>query len=338
MKRHPIIIQEDTIEKLVKRIYEEVSKHGENITSFEGKLKVLNGVTLILENPSDISERYPYWDEASEKWYLQNFVSPQVGPPETINRPIIYPYTYSWRSHYYDQGWGYVFLIATILQQLNYSSLPFSRAEDLNQLISETYRQVHPDVLMAVLAWIGKTNLEQFIAQPDSLSGILSLTRRNVIAEVVAQLQSSTYSNHALTPSMHYIYTDNFGFLNHTPAIQSYQVITDFDSKMNPVGFESFHLQKTMSADGSGQLDFAHDIEWGKIIQEKTGLPLTRITIYVNQLFLDTKGDQTPPQNIMQSLLSSIDGYEAANYDIQKRFETNAHRQKLDAILEKLNP
>jgi hypothetical protein len=337
IKNNSAIIAGDSLGRIIRDAFDHVNNHGQDVMRASGKYKICRGMTLVWNDPQEKKDRYPYWDEDSEHWYLENFVDEHTGPPEAENQEIILPFTYSWRSNYYDHGWGYVFHVAKLLRQLNYSEIPFTRAEDINELIKETYRAVHPDILMAVIAWIGKQTLEDFITQPDLATAILSFNRQNAVQNIVNKFSHSVLTNHAITPSMFYPATDYFSIFTHIPSFQSYQVLAVIDAKNSPIGFETFHVQRSMSAEGNGQLDFCHAAAWAKFIAENTGLPHIRTSIFINELYIKTEKQKVTPTNIKDLVIQATDGYEAAYLDINKRLESAEHVRKVDVILNLLN-
>ncbi|MCA9392045.1 hypothetical protein KC614_02460 [candidate division WWE3 bacterium] len=329
------IVKESTIQRIVDNAYSHVRSHGQRVDTSQGPIKALNSVTLILEDPSSADGRYPFWDKESEDWYLNTFVSPTAAPPESHDHDLIFPYTYAWRSRHHDDGWGYVVALTNILQALNYSDLPFERVDDLKQLLRETYHTLHPDVVLAVLSWLKRENMLLFLINSQIPQEILKASRNDVLGTLVKQLVNTPSSRKAITPSFYYNTTDRYGILEHTPAYQNYQIVIDFDQQGSPVGFESFHQHRSLDASGSIQLDFAHDINWAGLISQKLGIPVQKITIHTNQLFIDDgKSDsEEQPSNIKNLLLKATSGYSPKEFDVESYIGTEKYEKKLEYAL-----
>lgn len=334
-----------TVKEVLEKVSDAVNRHGQSYIGIgqRGQLKALRGVTIVLEDPNNEQDRYPYWDRVSDEWYQDHFVREHVHPPEKLNGEIIFPYTYAWRSKYHDQGWGHVFAITQLLTNLNYSELPFTRQQDLNQLVQETYQNYHPDLIFAVLQWLGKKSLELFIAKPFLIEEILSKTRKDILVTCVDQILAAPSTQRAITPSLTYATIDQSGMMTAIPYYQNYQLLVVFNQKGNPIGLESFHLHRTIDVKGGMQLDISHDRDWGMYASEKTGLQLLRMTIYCSDahLYLDEKGAEknlSRKTNIQQWLMSVTDAYLPDEFNLKKWMQTPQFKTKAQRLLEQFNP
>lgn len=328
----PIAIKEDSLGKLVERATNYVHSHGETVTTIYGSQKSISSATLVLENFTNLHNRYLSWDQTSEEWYLNAFVRPTT-PPEHAKPAIVFPYTYAWRLRFHDQGWGHVVLLVELLQKLNYGDLPFQTSEDIAQLIRETYQSIHPDVLLSVLAWLKRENLILFLINPQIAKEILKSTRNDLIQTITQQAISAPSTHKAITPSLLYSSIDGSGLIEHAPAFQNYQIVIIFDKNDKPIGFESFHHHRSLDASSSLQLDLAQDIDIGHHIAQKIGIPHTRLTIHTNQLFVnsDRSLDQTA---IKEALLHATNAYEPDHYAINDLLHSDKYRDKIKLALQ----
>ncbi len=331
------IIEGESIQELSQKSWDLIGSHGTEIDTEKGRMKIFNHVSFVLSNPKNINGRFPHWDEDSEDWYLSHFVNLSITPEQT-NHKYIFPYTYAWRTRAHDDGWGYAVTLVNVLQALNYGDLPFDREEDILQLIRETYHAVHPDVVLAVMAWLKRENLILFLINNKIPQEILKSTRKDLLAIIIQQLIKTPTSNKAVTPSLSYSNIDTYGILEHTPAFQNYQVIIRFNEQLNPIGFESYRMHRSLEAGPSLQLDFAHDLEWGEFIAEKIGLPHLKSTINTNQLFLVPEAEKhLETITIKEALLLATGGYEPKNYNLEPYISTPKFKNKVTQTLKLFN-
>jgi len=337
------IIRGETIREVLESARDAVYKNGQRIATDRGEMQVLHGATVILENIDRHTQtirdedRYPHWTKADETWYLRTFVRPEFGPPEDSRHEIIFPFTYAWRSRFHDQGWGHVLKLILLLQNLNYSEVPFTRKEDIDQLVRETYRQFHPDLVLAVFNWLGKQNLQEFLIEPEQLKRILNTTRRDLIKQIGVQFNPS--QPHAYFSTI-YVHLDSEEILEKTPVYESIHVAPVFDRQQNPVGFDIYHVHHPFYADTVSQLEFAHDLEWGREIAEATGLPLRQIAVFTPRLYLypETKNHiHSPSLDIQSYLMTNTSGYEPARLDIEQFLGLKNYGRKVLQVLDKLN-
>lgn len=340
-RRNATVIEASTVRELLHQAWETVDQHGQEEVRNQERIKRLPSVTLVWTEPDNPLDRYPYWDQASEEWYMDIFVRTKLGSPEKTGNPYILPYTYAWRSRYHDEGWGHVWAISQLLNKLNYAELPFERMEDISQLIRETYRYYHPNIVLGVLAWQKRKALETFIASPQVLANIIKTTRSDVIANILATLRNNPETTQNISPSFIYPQLDNYQITTHTPAYQNYQIIGEFNSQGDIAGLSSVHLHRAMNADGSGQLDFAHDLEWGKLIGNKSGLPLKSITIHVNSLYIVTgktgPEGSTNDDTIASQLLTATGGYQVDKFPVDEYITTAEFQKKVQYLLNQLH-
>lgn len=327
----PIAIKEDSLGRLVERASNHVQNHGETVTTIYGNQKSLSSATLVLENFTNLHNRYLSWDQGSEEWYLNTFVHATT-PPEQNKPTIIFPYTYAWRLRYHDQGWGHVVLLVDLLQKLNYGDLPFQNYEDIAQLIRETYHIIHPDIVLSVLAWLKRENLILFLINPQIVNEILKSTRQDLVQTIIHQAMSAPSTHKAITPSLLYSSIDSSDLVDHAPAFQNFQIAILFDKNDKPIGFESFHHHRSLDASSSLQLDLAQDLDLGHFISQKIGIPYARLTIHTNQLFVNSSSDTTQV-SIKDALLKATSAYEPDNFAINDLLHSDKYRSKINLAL-----
>jgi len=338
-KKRGLVISGETIQQILKQLWDEVNRHGYEQSTQTQTIKYLPSVTLVLTEPDSPIDRYPYWDQESDEWYLDTFIRDSLGPPEKTGHDIILPYTYSWRSRFHDAGWGHMWGVVRLLQKLNYSELPFERVADIQQLIRESYRYYHPNIVLGVMAWQKRSQLELFLANPLILAQIVKSVRRDILSEIIDHLNYKPSSHKAITPSLLYHNLDTHRITTHTPAYQNYQVQILKDVHGQNTGFQTFHHHRAMDAGGSGQLDFSHDLEWGKEVAEQLGLPLRQITIHTNLAYLITR-DRTNtgnPENIADQLTRATGGYFGSKHDIEQTINHPRFIEKAEYVLQNLH-
>ncbi len=326
-----------TVSELLQKSLNLVTKSG-HTSSFTDSASInIHGVTLMLnitDETGDLS-RYPYWDKSEEMWYLKNFVLSK-NPPESPTAPeYIFPYTYGWRSQHYDEGWGHVVQVVNLLRNLGYTEINFLNNLDLIQLIKDTYTSIHPAVLLSVLAWQQRQVLQTFIAYPEFAHTILSHHRKNILKHVAEHLIENPGSSFAMTPSLTYGSFDHIHLTSHAPSYQTFQALVTHDIEYSGNVLETIHHQKSMYADGSGQLDLAHDLLWGKYIANQLGIPHKKITIFVNELMYDGSVEEND-LSVEKALLTSVNGYKPNDFDIEKLLTSETFSKKLEITLKSL--
>ncbi len=335
------LIKESSVGEIVDRTFNVVHHEGKKLDTYKGKIKAVNSVNIILEDPEEADDLYTFWDKASVDWYLDTFVRPNKAP-EFENPEIVFPYTYAWRSRFYDNGWGHAQLLATLLQRLNYGELPFYRVEDVQQLIRETYKHIHPDLVLAVLAWLKRENMMIFMINIELVKELVKAQRIDVLEILLKQVTNQPTTQKAITPSFLYGTIDVYGLLEHTPAYQDYQIIVNFDKKGNPIGIESFHHHRELNANGSIQLDLLHDLDWGLMLAKKLGVKLQKVTIHANHLFayLDTPSQNDTKTTIQQQLLEATNAYapdKISSEDIEKVINSKKFIKKIRQTIKLFN-
>src|SRR4051812_8361836 len=113
------LFEGDSTTDVLAEVWETVQRHGKEYKSQRGSVKSIKGTCLVINDPLKESKNYPFWKKANNDWYQQNFVKKETtNPPEFIKKgQDIYSYTYSWRSRYFDQGWGYIIAVLELLKK-----------------------------------------------------------------------------------------------------------------------------------------------------------------------------------------------------------------------------
>ena len=136
-----------------------------------------------------------------------------------------------------------------------------------------------------------------------------------------------------MTPSLTYGAFDHIHLTSHAPAYQTFQALTILNKDINAPSLETIHHQKSMYVDGSGQLDIAHDLLWGQFLSQRTGMPHTKLTIFVNELKYSSTNTDTVT-SIEQALLASVNGYHPRSFDLSTFLSSPSFRHKAQVTLE----
>lgn len=333
--QNPSTVFASTVSELLEKARQLTEKYGHVSAFTTTPSKNIHGATLVLNIDENTAEkgRYPYWDSASENWYLKTFVATKIPPELTTTPDIVFPYTYGWRSLFYDEGWGQIVQTLNLLREHGYSELNFSQSESLAELITQTYTSIHPNVILSVLAWQGETILQSLLTNPSLSETLLSTHRTNTIKHITDHLQEHPTSSHGITPSFTYGAFDHVHMTTHAPAYQTFQALVSTDPHSNSLILETIHHQKSMYADGSGQLDIAHDLLWGRFLSERTGIPHTKITILVNELIYVTSKEKSQ-QLIENALIAGVNAYRPLDFDVKEYVKSTAFRNKAQITLD----
>ncbi len=336
MRTEGFVFRGNNSKIVLERVWKKVNKYGKVYMGQRGPIQSLKGVTIILENPQDTSDRYPYWDKKSDEWYQNYFVRKETNnPPEDIvTNNDIYPYKYVWRSRYYDDGWGYVKGTVAALKKAGITKLALNSSEELTALLTKTYAFYHPESLLAVLAWKGQRLLNYYLANETILDNELARSRKDTLMSVISELKENPNSRRAITPSFTYENIDHSGVAGAVPVYQNYQLYVDFDSSGEPKSLISMHLHRALDGYGGTQLDINHDYDWGKIAAREIGLPLSKIIIYCNDMYIHLEGaeahtDLVEKTSIQHWLRAVVDSYDPKQEDIEKRLSNDRYKAKI---------
>ena len=340
-KNTGFIFEGKTPADVLKDVQEAIQTHGTSVQTQRGIAKSIRGATFIINDISNEKKNYPYWDKPSDDWYQDNFVRKDTTlAPEIIRTgQDIYPYKYAWRSRYYDSGFGYVAAVITVLKRLKIHDLRFKNQSEILKLLQQTYTMIHPEIVLAVLAWKGLKLLNFYLENPKILDLELKSQRRDTLESVIDEIKQSPSSRRAIMPSFTYEHIDHSGAAGGVPVYQNYQLYVNFDKKGNPVGITSYHLHRAIDSFGGAQLDINHDKEWGLYASKKLKLPLKKIVIYVNDVWASFDKDMQHLSNktdIRSWLFSVTDAYDPKIEDIDKRLSSPLYKKKIIYTLNKL--
>lgn len=338
------IFEGDSSKDVLNQVWKAIKKYGSEYQTQRGLSRSFRGATLIINNPLDKTDDYPYWSKTEDEWYQDNFVRKETNlPPElTVGKGDIHVYKYAWRSRFYDSGYGYLVAFLKVMKQLKIKQIRLKNKADLTDLIKKTYRLIHPEITLAVLSWKGQKLINLYLKQPKMTDLELQSHRRDTLDSIITELEHSPNSRRAIIPSFIYPHIDHTGAAGGVPVYQNYQLYVNFDNQGKPTGLTSMHLHRAIDAFGGAQLDINHDRDWGKIASKRLKLPLEKIIIYINDVWasFDKSADYkhlTQKSDIKKWLYSVIDSYEAESEDIEERLTLPAYRKKLEYTLSKIN-
>lgn len=338
MSEKPNTFSGQNPQQIIDRASTHLHSKGQVIQSPHGEIKTLKSSTLVWNhpNPNDNSPHmYPTWNHSSVEWYLDHFVRDTNSPPEQLDHKYIFPFTYAWRMRMHDQGWSHALNVVNLLQKFNYSDLPFERPEDILQLIQETYHYIHPELVLAVLAWLKKENLLLFLVNSQIPQELLNSTRQDLLQNMIDFVAESPYTTQACTPSMLYANIDFLGVTSSAPALQNLHLIVNFTKPNSPPTCEILSFFRELEVTRGAQLELATLLEWGQNIALQTELLLTRITLHTNLLYLRANDKQTnPPISILNHLLQSYGSYSPNQYDINQLIRSPAFLKKVAQTLQ----
>lgn len=331
-------IEGDSSREVLEKTWQLINKHGQDISSQRGPVKSIKGVSLIIHNPlaGTDHDHYPYWDKQSDDWYQDNFVRKETNQPsQIIGQSMIFPYKYVWRSRQFDNGWGYVQATAELLTSHGHKTIDFKSKADLVSFVKNVSKLYHPESVLAVLAWQGTELMNLYLNQPDVLSKLLERNQSDTLETVIDEINTSPGSRRAITPAFTLEQIDHSGAAGGVPVYQNYQLLTEYDSTGKPIGIISCHLHRSFDAKGGTQLDVSHDRDWGHLASKKTGLPLTKMIIYCNDMYYfvsddDSHQDLVAQTDIKSWLFAVTDAYDPTKEDIEKRLASPLYQRKID--------
>src|SRR3989344_2208012 len=295
---------------VLKKAWDSIKKNGSEYKSQRGLSRSIKAATFIITEPQDDRKSYPYWSKSEDDWYQDNFVKKESNkPPEYLkHKQDIYGYKYAWRSRYYDSGWGYLKGVISLLQYLKLKRVNFSKKSDLIDLIKQTYKLYHPEIILAVLSWKGEKLINFYLKNPEILDLELKSQREDTLLSIVEELRYSPTSRRAIIPSFIYQNIDHSGSAGAVPVYQN------------------------------DQLDINHDREWGMIASQRLRLPLQKIVIYANDVWANSDKDQkhlSQKTDIKSWLFAVTDAYDPETLDIDARISSDNFQKKLEHTLKK---
>lgn len=331
-----ILIEGASTTKVLKSVWNLIHKYGGSYRSQRGLVKALKGVVLVINNPLDESENYPYWNQKEDNWYQDNFVRKETNHPPEILIPgeDIYTYRYAERSRYFDGGLGYIKGVIDLFRSLGINKIDFQDKSELVDLLYRTYKYYHPERVLAVLAWKRQELLNFYLHNPRILDLELQSNRRDTLLSVIEEIKQNPNSRRAITPSFIYEHIDHSGAAGGIPVYQNYQLYVNFNPQGEPEGLISLHLHRAMDAVGGTQLDISHDREWGQIASNTLGLPLQKIVIYSNDLYHyvaenGVNNHLTSKTDVRSWLFAVTDSYDPKTEDIEKRIASEVYQTKI---------
>lgn len=332
MSNTGFIFKGSTISDVLKKVWQSIKKHGTSHQSQSGLVNSIRGVTLVINNPLDEKNNYPYWNKLEDDWYQDNFVKKETNsPPEVlIKNSDIYQYKYVWRSRYYDLGYGHIKGVVNALKQFSISNFQFSIKKQLIDLLKKSYQFIHPEIVLAVLAWKGKKLINYYLKNPSILDQELKSNRTDILLSIISELKQNPSSRRAITPSLLYSAIDQQGSSGGIPVYQNYQLYINFSKSGKPESLTSFHLHRAFDAYGGLQLDINHDKDWGKIASKKLGLPLKQMVIYGNDVWAS---EDHKKEDIKSWLLAATNSYDPKVEDIEKRLSSESFKKKIEYTL-----
>lgn len=267
-----------------------------------GPTKTIFGqqILRVKADQGELEMEYPYWDKAETDWYLHNFLTDRNTRPveEFAGRELQFTYRYCDRSVYADGGFGYLLASIRAMKKLGVHVLPSDKASALS-LISELAHFYHPFNFLNSLLGFGKELFEHFLKNETDLKVIVRSTRRDSLKGIINVLKADPNARNAITPSFMLNNIDFNGIIKATPPYQNFQVFIN----QTPNGekyLTTCHLHRSIDAKGGLQLDYAHDLTWGKMVGKELGLPLREVIILANNTHIYLNSSST---NVHQELV-----------------------------------
>ena len=96
-------IQGNTPADVISQGKELINKYGNSYHGAFGTVKAVKGVVFVIDNPTDLTQAYPYWSKEEDEYYLNTFVRPDHNQtPEFLfnkdENSAIHQYRYNHRS------------------------------------------------------------------------------------------------------------------------------------------------------------------------------------------------------------------------------------------------
>lgn len=325
-----MIITSRSLSALLKKTRQTLLSKGKVSKSQRGMTWSLNNVLLVWSSPSTDRKGYDFWPEKEDKWYQNNFVRKETaGLPEdpALKGEILFPYFYSHRSRYHDDGWGY--LLGSVRAAKKIHIKKSEMIKDINsfkECLVSLSEYVHLQNLLSVLIWQGSGFFDYWFLNEKLLEETLTNTRFDTLERVVSEVRKNPLTRRAIIPSL--MYTTDY-LLDPMMGVPPYQNFQLLPSKEN-TPLSSSHWHRSLDASGGAQLDFHHDFDWLKFACRKTKRKMGSISIFAGNLHLyaatrkEARNKVMTNDNIQGRLKMWTDGYSAGE-GIPKVLVKNSH-------------
>lgn len=325
-------ISGSTIAELLAKAKEAVLKSGVDKNGQRGQTRSLKCVDLILNEPLADPDPYPFWDQAATQWYLDRFVAKDKGYlPENLAEPgqNLFPYTYAHRSRFYDLGFGYTLGFCLAVNQTGWNLKRLTSRKNFRDFLMDVGQLAHVQNALAVMYWWGREILMVWVKNPKVIGEWLTVSRRDTLLDVIAQVRLAPETRRAITPSFIYPNIDLALPAGGIPPYQNYQLW------QSESGLTSIHLHRAVDLRGGAQLDFSHDLSWGKLASAMLKKPLDQVIIRVNDLYLPTAGNPAVAEDIKTWLAAVTDGYLATQEGIAQELAKGEYKETISMVLDR---
>ncbi|MBI4128379.1 MAG: hypothetical protein HY459_04945 [Parcubacteria group bacterium] len=334
------VVKEETLSEAIEKAREQLAKEGVRHRSSLGTTLRLFGAIITVPYQSEGEHWYPYWSKTDDEWYQHEFVAKRE-PIEAIKeRKGLFSYRYADRSRFHDAGFGALAATVAITRHLSYIEIPLTSNAELTRFLAAAARHVHPQVILATIAWVGAVRLKEYTQSPERIFDHLALIRRDTLDIIVNELRLRPNSRQAITPSFLYPPIDFINWRVERNFIPPYQ---DFQLMITPEGLVSIHQHRSLDVKGGIQLDINHDRAWLTEASQALGVPPAKIVTIANDLheYIDDGGGPhnskhlTEKTTIRDWLFSVTDGYDPTTVDREAFLAKPRYQTMIEAVLSK---
>lgn len=302
-----------------------------------GATRSLNGVALTWTDPERDTTDGLEWTSDEIAWYLRVFVErrPENDPARLAqNGALIFPYTYSARSRYWDGGWGY---LAALLETLQVEGLTLEGMRVSRALFEEALaalgERLHLQTILSLLALYPPTLLAHWQEHPNLLAETLRQWRRDILADAIADITATPASRRAVVSSLTYPHLEDQ--LQPRMGMPPYQLFQFLPGEADGV-INSIHVHRSLDVDGGAPLDFYHDLAWLRAASDRTGRLLGQITVVAHNLHVYERSQatdaETPRETIEQWLCRVTDGYHAGRGTPRELLAREDYRANVERV------
>ena len=322
MSKTPHIFRADSLTELLSSAYDAVLRCGTPSTSARGRVRRLQGMTLVWEKPDENDVGFGWTRDDTER-YLARFVDKRrENRPERLAEAgeMLFAYTYAARSRFRSEGWAAVVATLEATRRLRLSlSEVIADEEAFRDYLVRAGEWVHVQTLLSVWAWLGVEGLEPLLTSAHTL---LAVSRRDQLARIIDETRSNPATRRAITASMLLPVLDHqLRPLLAVPPYQSFQLLPASGAD---APLDSLHLHRSLDAAGGIPLDLHHDLRWLREASAALGRPVGRITVVASDfhVYEDVERDH---ETLDDWLLRVTDGYRSGDGTPARLIDTPAY-------------
>jgi hypothetical protein len=193
--------------------------------------------------------------------------------------------------------------------------------------------RLHLQTVLSLLALYPPALLSHWQEHPDLLAETLRHWRRDILADAIADITTTSASRRAVVSSLTYPHLeDQLQPRMGMPPYQLFQFLPDEgDMPLN-----SIHVHRSLDVDGGAPLDFYHDLAWLREASERTARQLGQITVVAHNLHTYERPQapdaETPKETIEQWLRRVTDGYHTGRGTPRELLARDDYRANVERV------